>query len=103
MITAGENWLETEIPALAFPVIKQMDEGVISIITDAIYNYFVQIIDVTAIRLVNSLAQSAWENASLQLNIVAAESGLSSPQYQQAKATALADMSKFTDIARGQS
>ena len=99
MITAGENWLEIQAPFLELPVIKQLDEGTIQILTDGIYSWLCQVVDIEAIKLVNSARQSAYDSASLQLKVVAAESGVNSDAYQTALAAAIKAQSSWTNIS----
>lgn len=103
MITAGENWLEVEVPFLELPVIKQLDEAVINEITDALFNYVILVIDVTAIKLVNTIHQSAYDTASLKLRVIAQNEGINSDAYKQAREAELAAQSTWTNIAAGQS
>lgn len=86
MIQAGEVWIEGAVPLLTLPVIKQMDEEVIHLVTDAIFNHIVTLIDVTAIRLVNPILQSRWETASESLSLIALEQGADSDAYKKALA-----------------
>jgi hypothetical protein len=96
MITAGENYIEGEIPFLDLPVIKQLDEATITLITDAIFNQIILLIDVSAIQLINAEHQSAYDAASEQLVIIAQEKGITSSEFLQAQAAALVAMSQFT-------
>lgn len=96
MVLAGETWIEGAVPALAFPILKQLDEAAISAITDWVFNSLMLVIDVAAIRLVNSAHQSAYDTASLQLKIVVQEKGINSNEYIQARQAALTALSQFT-------
>lgn len=98
MLTVGENWLEIEVPFLDLPIIKQFDEAILKGVTDSIFNALVLVIDVTAIKLVNDANQSAYDTASLQLRIIAEESGIKSDAYNQAKSAALVALSNFTQL-----
>lgn len=96
MIQAGETYIETAVPALSLPVVKQLDEYTINAITDMAFNSLMLVIDVEAIKLVNSAHQSAYDTASVQLLIVAQEKGIASSEYSQALSAAAAALSKFT-------
>lgn len=98
MLTLGENWLEAEVPFFALPVIKQLDEAAIKALTDILFNQMVEFIDVSAIRLVNTAHQAAYDKESERLVIIAAESGVTSDAYKKAQNQALIDMAKFTHI-----
>lgn len=99
MFTAGENWLEVEVPLLDLPIVKQLDEAGLKVLSDAIFQQLTLFIDVSAIKLVNAARQNAYDNASLQLKIVAQTNGINSDAYKAQLASTLAAMSKFTDIA----
>lgn len=95
LITTGEAWIEGQVPFLALPVIKQLDEFAIQEITDAIFNQVIIFIDVTAIRLVNPVLQGKWAVASESLALISQEQGVNSDAYKQALATAAADFAKW--------
>ena len=98
MLTAGETWLEVEVPFLNLPVIKQLDEVAISTITDALFNQLCLVVDIEAIALVDAAHESAYVSAALQLKVVLNDKGIGSPEYASQKAAALAALSKWTDI-----
>lgn len=98
MLKAGESWLEVELPFLSLPVIKPLGEEVVSVITDGIFRALVQVLDVTAIRWKVSADQDAYTVASLQLLIVAQESGVQSDAYQKARDVARQALSQFTQL-----
>lgn len=100
MLLAGENWLELEVPALNLPVIKQIDEGAIRVVSDYIYAQLCLLIDIEAIRLINSAHQSAYDKASLQLKIIIAEKGTTSDDYKNALAAASTALSKFVRFSQ---
>lgn len=98
-ITAGETYLEGVAPVLAAPVVKQITEGGIKAITDWVYSKLVLVMDVTAIKLVNSAHQTAYDAASLELAVVAQEKGINSSEYIAARTSALAALSSFTQFS----
>ena len=98
MIKAGETWLETEVPFLAFPVVKELDEIAIQAITDWTFSQIVLIVDIAAIRLVNTAHQAAYDAASEKLVVVAQEKGIGSDEYKAAQSQALSDLARFTHI-----
>lgn len=98
MIQSGESWLELHVPFLALPIIKQLDEVAIESITNAIFRQIIQVVDVTAIQLVNATHQAAYDSASEQLLIVAEEKGTQSNEYKKAQADALAALSQFVHV-----
>ena len=99
MITAGENWLEAEVPFLDLPIIKQLDETTLQTITDAIYAQICLLIDVGSIQLVNAENQAAYDAASENLVVVGAEQGVNSDAYKAALAKSLAELSAFTHLS----
>jgi hypothetical protein len=99
MLVAGENWLEVQFPLFNLPVVKQLEEGVLGAITDAIYTTLIKLVDITAIKLLDPVHQTAYESASEQLVIIATESGVNSDAYKTAEAQALAALSKFTKLS----
>jgi hypothetical protein len=96
MVKAGETYIEGVLPILAVPVIKQLDEALIGAITDWAFRNLMLIMDVQAIKLVNSAHQSAYDSASLQLKIVAIDHGINSNEYLEACTKASAALSRFT-------
>ena len=100
-IQTGEAWLEGVVPILGAPVVKQADEEIIKVATDALFNQIILIIDITAIKMINSAHQTAYDNASLELKIVTQEKGVASDDYQTALQAALVTMSRFTNINSG--
>jgi len=81
-IALGETALETAIPSLALPVVKQLDEAAISAISDYIYSKICLLIDIESIQFLNSDHQSAYDEACLRLKVVETEKGIDSPEYQ---------------------
>lgn len=100
MIEAGEVWIEGAAPVLAAPVLKQLDEAAIGAVTDWVFNQLVLIIDIAAIKLINSAHQSAYDSASLQLAVIAQEKGITSDAFIQARKTAALAMSAFTEFGK---
>jgi len=98
MLKAGENWLETAVPALDLPILKQIDETVIEAVANAIFNVIVLYIDVEAIKLKNQAHQTAYEAASLHLMVVAAESGIDSEEFKKERDAELIELQKFVRI-----
>lgn len=96
MIQAGETYIEAEVPALALPVVKQLDEYTINAVTDYAFNALMLVIDVEVIKLVNSAHQSAYDSASVQLLIVAQEKGITSDEFIKARDAAALALSAFT-------
>lgn len=98
LIRAGETYIEGAVPALALPVLKQLDEGAINAISDWLFNQIVLVMDVTAIKLVNQAHQTAYDRASLELAIVAQEKGVTSDEFKKARDLAAAALAKFTQL-----
>lgn len=95
MIKLGEVWVEGQVPFLALPIIKQLDEFVIQEITDSIFNHFILFVDVSAIRLINPVLQSKWSTVAESLALIAEEQGETSDAYKQALALAATDFAKW--------
>ncbi len=99
MIKAGEIWLETAVPVIDpiidFPVIKELDEFAIQKITDSLFNFFVLLVDMTAIKLIDPIMQSAYESSSEALVVISIEKGNTSDEYKKAEAKAIVDFSSF--------
>lgn len=81
LLILGETALETYVPALALPVIKQVDEEILSLISDALYRQIILFVDITSIKLVNALHQSALDEAMSKLKTLSLEKGNKSPEY----------------------
>jgi hypothetical protein len=98
LIKTGEVALagaQASIPVLDLPIFTELEDDAIQAITDWAFNQLVELIDVTAIKLVKAEQQSAWETASAKLEILAAEQGVNSSAYQEALATEAADFAKL--------
>lgn len=95
MIQAGEKYIEAEVPVLALPIIKQLDEATIKALTDWAFSQLCLVIDIEAIQLVNSAHQTAYDTASLQLRVVAIDKGVQSAEYNASLTAALAALSAF--------
>lgn len=98
MLTAGESWIEVELPFLALPIVKQIDEAALKAVTDGIFNALVELIDVAAIKWKIAANESAYTVASLQLLIIAQESGINSDAYKKARDVAKAALAQFTRL-----
>lgn len=94
----GEGYLEGVAPFFALPIVRTLEEGVINEISDYIFSNLALIIDVTAIRLINAAHQSAYDTASVELAIVAQESGIESDAFKQARDAAKVALSNFTRL-----
>lgn len=94
-IRAGELALEGAVPFLAFPVINAIEDVVIDAISDYLFNQFITLIDVTAIKLVNAAHQAAFDRASITLKIIAHDKGIDSPEFQKAREDAKLALSQF--------
>lgn len=100
LITVGKTALKTELPFLGLPVISTVFNGIVGLISDWIFNQMALGMDLTAIKLVNSEHQSAYDSASIQLKVVAHDKGVNSPEYAAAKQKAMEALSKFTEFGR---
>ncbi len=94
-IIFGEAALEGAVPALALPLIKQLDETTINALSDWLFGQFCLMIDCTAITLLNSTHQLAYDDASLRLKVVETEKGIDSPEYKKAIADEADSFKKF--------
>lgn len=95
MIKAGEVWIEGQVPFLAFPVIKQVDEFVLEEITNAIFNNFVKLIDITAIQLVGAARNASFQKNFESLAILADEKGADSDEFKKAQDAAILELRSF--------
>lgn len=86
--------LKAYVTFLSWPIISQ----IVDMVADAVYASMVLFVDIQAIRLVNSAHQSAYDKESLRLNIVSAESGVKSKEFEDAKNAAKIALSKFVHI-----
>lgn len=100
-IKTGELALEGVVPFFALPVVSTLEEGVINELSDWLYNQFVLLVDVTTIRLVNTILQAAYEDSSIGLAVLAQEKGIDSDEFKTARIQALADLSSFTRFGSG--
>lgn len=94
-VALGEKALEGYVPFFTLPVIRSLEEGTINLISDWLYSQFVLAIDITAIKFVNAEHQAAYEKASLQLKIIAHESGVDSDAFRKATEDAKASLASF--------
>lgn len=98
MLKMGETWLEVEVPFFSLPVVKQLDEVALQALTDAMFNQIKLVIDLSAIQLVGSVRQSAYNSAFETLAVTIDEKGKDSPEYAKAKVEALAALSNATHM-----
>lgn len=92
---AGNAAVETAIPVLKLPVLANLEEMTEEQLRDYWYSWLCQWINMGAIVLVNQAHAAAYEAASIQLEAIVAESGNTSPAYQEALANAEKDLSNF--------
>jgi hypothetical protein len=100
LIMSGETALFTAVPFLATPGLMQVEEEVIDQISQWVFSQLRLLIDVTAIRLVNSEHQSAYDDAFVKLKILAQESGTDSQEFKDAKTKAADDLARFVRYNR---
>jgi len=98
LLAVGEKALQLEVPFLALPVVSSIFTGLTGLFSDWIFEQLSLGVDLTAIKLVNDAHQSAYDNASLQLKVIATEKGVNSPSYVAAKQKAMDALSKFTEF-----
>lgn len=78
LVKAGELWVagaEATIPVLDIPIIQGLEDDVIQVITDAVFNQLVLLVDIESIVLVGAERQAVWASANEQLAIIAQEKG----------------------------
>jgi hypothetical protein len=101
MVKSGEVLLagaEASVPILNLSLFQGLEDDAIGAITDALFAWLVQTIDVTAIQLVNAEHQAAYDMAFEQLSVIADEEGTASSAYQEAQTAALAALAQFTHL-----
>ncbi len=91
LVKSGEIWIEGQAPFLALPVVRNLEEGLVNLLTDAIFNWLITQLDVAAIVLVNAERQAKWSSANEKLAIIAVDSGVDSDAYKKALTDAAAD------------
>lgn len=99
MLKAGETWIEGQVPFLALPVVKQIDEALIQDLTDALYAQIVLMVDIVTLKLIDTRRQSAYDTASLELAVIAQEKGIHSAEFEKTIAAAALTQSQFTQLA----
>ena len=95
LITAGETALFAALPVLNAPVLGTLDHAALSSLSDWIFSQICLFIDITTIRLQNSAYQSAYDQASESLKIIALDKGVDSDDYKTALAANVAALSQF--------
>ncbi len=98
-IKAGELALEGAVPFLALPVVSGLEEFVIKELSDWMFNNFILLIDLTAIKLVNAEHQAAFDKAAVDLKIIAYDKGIDSPEFKAAREDAKATLNKYVRIS----
>lgn len=94
-IRAGELALEGSVPFFALPVIRNVEEEVIDLLSDYLFRQFATFVDVSAIRLVNTKHQREFDLAATKLKILAHSKGIDSPEFKQAREDAKIVLSQF--------
>lgn len=95
ILKGGEIALEGAVPFLALPVVKQLDEFAIEEFTDWVFSQVVLFVDVTSIRIVNAEHQAAYTTAFINLQVIAHDKGITSPDFLEARENAKASLNKF--------
>jgi hypothetical protein len=95
-LLAGETALFAAVPILGAPVLGTIDREVISLLSGWLWNQFRLTVDVTAIKLLNSEHQAAYDKASINLKVISIDSGENSSEYKQALVLAQLSLAKFT-------
>lgn len=86
--------IKIEAPWMNIPVIG----WIVDLGFSVMWRFFVLFVDVTSIKLLNSVHQSAYEKASIKLALYEKDYGLDSKEYKDAKESAKIAMSNFTRI-----
>lgn len=100
LVKTGELAIESYVPAFKLPVLEQVEEGTINVIADVVFANICLLVDLAAIKLVNSAHQRAYDNASLQLKIVLVEKGVTSDDYIKARDAAATAFSNFVRFGK---
>lgn len=100
LIMAGETALFTYAPILDAPVLGEIDKELISLGSDWLFNQFIIFVDVTTIKFKNSEAQTAYDSASIQLQIILHSEGIDSDAYQQALQSAVTAQIALTRVSQ---
>ncbi len=100
-VKIGEGALAAAAPILANPILEGIDNEVINLVADAIFQRIKLLVDVTSIKLIDAKAESKFTSESEALAIMATEQGVESDAYKAARAQALKDFGVFTSIIAG--
>lgn len=100
IILSGETYLFANVPFLNLPVINQIDRGILNLAADWLFEQIRTLVDVTAIKLVNHDHQVAYDDASIQLMVIAHDKGINSDEFTKARDAAKVALSKFTQFGR---
>ncbi len=98
LVLSGEASLFLAIPVLNTPILRKIETALIHKLSDWLWDQIRLLIDIEAIRLVNSEHQVAFANASLKLRVIALEKGIDSDEFKQARDSAARDLAKFTNF-----
>ena len=94
-VAAWNASLKIAFPFLRLPVLGQIQNLILKTVADWVFSSFVLLVDVVAIRLVNSEHQREYDNASIKLMGAADKFGENSPEFKKAREDAKAALSKF--------
>lgn len=86
------------VPWLNVPVIRQAVEYILKLFAEKIYDVTKLCVDVSAIVIVNEVAQKEYARASVKLRIIAHEKGIQSEEFKKEKENAKASFAKFVQF-----
>ena len=87
--------LYVDVPFLNTPVLSWFVSLVFNGIVNKIYSLLILFIDLNAIQLINAENQQAYDNATVELKLIAQQQGSGSAAYQEALTNAKTAFSKL--------
>jgi len=95
MIDAGKAALFVAVPELNAPILGTIDNAIIDVISNVVFNQLRLFIDVTEIKFVSAAHMKAYTTENLKLALIAKQDGVNSNAYQTEKAVSLQTLSVF--------
>lgn len=84
-----------KVPFLGLPVIRNVFEFFVFMLSDFMFEGMRLVTDVTAIKIVNEVHRKAYEKSVVTLTIVANSNGVESDEYKKARDNAATHFAQF--------
>jgi hypothetical protein len=95
LIKIGLLALFADAPVFAIWPLRQIVTTLVSVLSEKLFSALKTVTDVTAIPLINSQHQRAFDAASVKLKIIAHDKGIDSDEFKKAREDAKVALAQF--------